>query len=254
MPFCLRSQATSCPWIDPILYGAIRGYPPLLVSWGLSLHSLKAIGACAMEWTKADDAALFGESAEDALRHAEAVRAMGIWDAGLAMRCATGDGLHAWLWVTKAGTLSVLCVCDDGGGFAGRDYVPIAELVAAPWPRGWVTKRRVAPAALDPCVVGGFVFGTMGRDGILCIASAVAADGTLERVIVRDGAPDVEAEALGARKWFGMTKWPIGVAELWRRQWTKGDYRNLCRWCGLFEKNAKTKADRAAKRAKPSKP
>ena len=209
-----------------------------------------------MEWTKADDAALFGAGAENALRDVGAVRALGLWDASHAMRWPTGDGMHAWLWVTRAGTLSTLCVCDDGGGFEGRDYVPIAELMAASWPKGWMTKRRKATVVQDACEVGGFVCGTLGREALICKAAEVGGDGLPMSVIVREGLPAIDVSELGERKWFGFTKWPAGAAELWARQWTKGDYRNMCRWAGVFEKSAKKRAERReqkAKRAKSSK-
>ncbi len=206
-----------------------------------------------MEWTKADDAALFGDGAEDARRDASMLREMGVWPEAHAMRSVTGDGLVAWLWVSKAGTLSTLCVCDDGGGFDGRDYVPMSELFAASWPKGWITKRKAAGVAQDACTVGGFACGTMGREALLCRVVALDAAGAPSIVQPRIGAPEMAIAELGERKWFGMTKWPMGIAELWARGWTKGDYRNMCRWAGVFEKAAKTKADRAAKRAKASK-
>lgn len=205
-----------------------------------------------MDWTNADDAALYGDGAENALAVAQALRDAGIWPEAHAMRIATSDDKAAWLWVTKAGTLSTMCVAPSGS-FDGRAFVPLAEFFAAPWPKDWKTKRKAAPAAQDACVAGGYVCGTMGRDALLCIAAEIGPDGLPSRVIVRMGAPEIATSELGARKWFGMTKWPVGVAELWRRQWTTGDYRNMCRWAGVFEKTAKRRADKAAKRGQDRK-
>lgn len=210
-----------------------------------------------MDWRSGEDARLIGAEA-DAVRDRAAVALMvDAWPADTVRGELLACGSVAWLAVTDGG-LSALAIAPRGSRFEAGN-VACGEFFAEPWPATWRTKRSVRgaqPATWSAFEVGGFACGMLpDKRAVLAKVAEVDAGGQLLAVVTVDGAPSVPVTSHKAVRWFGLTKWPAGLARLWAEGRTVADnYPFLTILAGKAERLAQPgTASKPGTTSKPSK-
>ncbi len=200
-----------------------------------------------MEWTSPRDELLAGECAAGLRDAAELAWMVGTWREGTARAFEVAPGRVAWLRVTKAGGLLCVAVAPDDG----RREVPEPEFFAAPFPASWTTKSRAGMTAKPAhdwsrFTEGGFAFGVMQDRAAVLAKVRDVMDGAPREVQPSPDAPWMRREDHGARRWFGLTKWPRGAATLWDAgRVAFRDYRMMCNALWRADDPAAVAASRA---------